>query len=137
MDVQAGQLIVEPGAGSGAFALALVRRGAEVVAVELDPVWARGLGESARSVGPGQLQVVNGNFLSVGLPSRPYRVIGCPPFGQTTALLRRLLADSGERLERADLIVQWEAARKRASCPPTTLLSTVVVERPRCELGIC
>jgi len=46
------------------------------------------------------------------------------PFAQTTAILGRLLGDSGGHLLRADVIVQWEVARKRAVMPPSTLLST-------------
>ena len=57
-------------------------------------------------------------------PRRPYRVIGSLPFGATTAILRHLLDDPDSFLVRADLIVQWEVARKRALMPPSTLLST-------------
>lgn len=135
-DVRPGQLIVEPGAGTGAIALALARRGAEVVAVELDPVWAHRLGELAQSIGPGRVRVIQGDFLSVRLPSGPFRVIGCPPYGQTTALLRRLLSDRGGKLARADLILQWEVARKRASGPPATLLSTIWAPWWEFELGV-
>jgi 23S rRNA (adenine-N6)-dimethyltransferase len=125
IDVAPGELIVEPGAGNGAIALALARRGADVIAVELDPAWVRRLRDRSRASSPGRIRVIHGDFLSVRLPSRPYRVIGCPPFGQSTALLRRLLEHEGGRLERVDLILQWEVARKRAAHPPTTLLSTV------------
>jgi 23S rRNA (adenine-N6)-dimethyltransferase len=46
------------------------------------------------------------------------------PFGVTTEIFRRLFDDPRVPLERADLIVQWEVARKRAESPPSTLLST-------------
>ncbi len=46
------------------------------------------------------------------------------PFGRTTDVLRRLHDDPATPLERADLLVQWEVARKRASLPPTPLRST-------------
>jgi 23S rRNA (adenine-N6)-dimethyltransferase len=52
-------------------------------------------------------------------------VVGSLPFGQTTRILHRLLDDPTLPLERADVIVQWEVARKRATVPPTTMLSTV------------
>ncbi len=58
------------------------------------------------------------------MPRRPFRVIGSLPFGTTTAILRHLLEDAGSGLQRADLVVQWEVARKRAAIPPTTMLST-------------
>jgi 23S rRNA (adenine-N6)-dimethyltransferase len=57
------------------------------------------------------------------MPRRPHRVIGSLPFGATTAILHHLLDDPDSCLVRADLIVQWEVARKRAVMPPSTLLS--------------
>ncbi len=58
------------------------------------------------------------------MPRRPFRAVGSLPFGATTAILRHLLDDAGSGLRRADLVVQWEVARKRAALPPTTMLST-------------
>jgi 23S rRNA (adenine-N6)-dimethyltransferase len=124
-DVGAGELVVEPGAGSGALTMAMARRGADVFAIELDARWSQQLEERAGALTVGRIRVVRGDFLSVRLPSRPYRVVGCPPFGQTTALLRHLLDAPGPHLNRVDLIIQWEVARKRASSPPATLLSTL------------
>jgi len=123
-DVRSGELVLEPGAGAGALTLAMARRGADVLAVELDTEWSEQLEERASAITTGRVRVVRGDFLSVRLPTQPYRVVGCPPFGQTTALLRRLLDDPGGHLDRVDLIIQWEVAKKRATSPPTTLLST-------------
>jgi 23S rRNA (adenine-N6)-dimethyltransferase len=67
---------------------------------------------------------VEDDFLSVAMPSEPFRVVGSLPFGRTTDILRRFLDDPDTCLERADVIVQWEVARKRAALPPSTLLST-------------
>lgn len=52
-------------------------------------------------------------------------MIGSLPFGRTTSILRRLLDDPGVPLVRADLVVQWEVARKRAAVPPSSLHSTL------------
>jgi 23S rRNA (adenine-N6)-dimethyltransferase len=52
-------------------------------------------------------------------------VIGSVPFGRTTDVLRYLLDEPRVPLCRADLVVQWEVARKRAAMPPETLLSTL------------
>ncbi len=62
--------------------------------------------------------------LAYRMPRRPFRVMGSIPFGATTAILRHLFDDTHSALVRADLVVQWEVARKRAATPPTTLLST-------------
>jgi 23S rRNA (adenine-N6)-dimethyltransferase len=121
----AGDLVVEIGAGRGALTYALARRGVQVVALEKDPHWADSL---RREVGrrhlDGSVRVVRCDALDSRMPRRPYRVVGSLPFGATTAILRHLLDDPGSCLVRADLIVQWEVARKRAVMPPSTLLST-------------
>jgi 23S rRNA (adenine-N6)-dimethyltransferase len=118
-----GELVLEIGAGAGALTSALARRGVEVVAVEVDPLLAARLRERARREAP-RVRVVEADFLSVPLPARPFRAIGSLPFARTTDVLRRLLDEPRVTLERADLIVQWEVALKRAAAPPTTLLST-------------
>jgi 23S rRNA (adenine-N6)-dimethyltransferase len=123
-DVRAGELVVDPGAGAGALTMAMASRGAEVVAIELDAHWSEQLAERASVLSVGRVRVVRGDFLSVRLPSQHFRVLGCPPFAQTTALLRHLLDDPRTNLYRVDLVIQWEVATKRASSPPTTLLST-------------
>ncbi|MHB8312795.1 MAG: rRNA adenine N-6-methyltransferase family protein [Candidatus Dormibacteria bacterium] len=123
-DFRSGQLVLEVGAGSGVVTLALAPRHVDVIALELDPVWARKLAGVVRGGGVSQIRVVRADVLTVPLPSRRFRVVGNLPFGATTAIRRRLLADPRTPLQRADLIVQWEVARKRASVPRQTLLGT-------------
>jgi 23S rRNA (adenine-N6)-dimethyltransferase len=53
--------------------------------------------------------------LDMPLPSTPYRVVANIPFNRTSAILRRLLDDPTDGLERADLVVQWQVARGRAT----------------------
>jgi 23S rRNA (adenine-N6)-dimethyltransferase len=121
----AGDLVVEIGAGRGALTYALARRGVQVVSLEKDPYWADSLRREVERRGvDGPVRVVHCDALDYRYPRRPYRVIGSLPFGATTAILRHLLDDPDSFLVRADLIVQWEVARKRALMPPSTLLST-------------
>jgi 23S rRNA (adenine-N6)-dimethyltransferase len=116
-----GELVIEVGAGAGALTLALARRSVRLLAVEADPVWAQRLRE--RLAG-NRVRVLARDFMAVDLPREPFRVMGSLPFGRTTDILRRLLDDPALPLVRADVIVQWEVALKRAASPPTTLLST-------------
>ena len=118
-----GELVVEIGAGLGAMTFALARQGLRVTAVELDPQWSRRLRD--RVTGNPQIRIIRGDFLSVKLPTYPFRIMGSLPFGRTTDMLRRLLDDPNSAMARADVIVQWDVARKRATTPPHTLLSTV------------
>jgi 23S rRNA (adenine-N6)-dimethyltransferase len=122
-DFKPGDLVLEIGAGRGAITFALARRPVRVLAIEADPVWARRLRAEAASLG--NIRVIAGAFHAVALPSEPFRVFANPPFGQTTEILRRLLDDPCVPLTRADLIVQWEVAQKRAAAPPATLLSAI------------
>lgn len=111
--VRPGELVLDIGAGDGAVTAALVRAGARVVAVELHPVRARGL---RRRFAEAPVTVVQADGADLRLPRRPFRVVANPPFGITTALLRRLL-DPGSRLVSADLVVpvpvaaRWAAGR--------------------------
>jgi 23S rRNA (adenine-N6)-dimethyltransferase len=124
-DIQPGELVMEVGAGPGAITIALAHREIDVVAVEVDPVWAQRLRDRVRGEGRGRVRVVEADFLSLSLPTRPFRVMGSLPFSRTTEILRRLLDNPRVPLKRAGLIVQWDVARKRAAVPPSTLLSTV------------
>jgi 23S rRNA (adenine-N6)-dimethyltransferase len=120
---QPGELVVEIGAGVGAITLALARRDLRIIAIEPDPEWSRRLRER---IGDNRhIRIVERDFLSVALPREPFRVAGSLPFARTTDMLRRLLDDPTTGLQRADIIVQWEVAQKRAAVPPSTLLSTV------------
>jgi 23S rRNA (adenine-N6)-dimethyltransferase len=117
-----GELVIDVGAGSGALTRALARRALRVIAVEPDPAWARQLREQVGD--KRDVHIVGNDFLAIALPREPFRVIGSLPFGRTTDIFHHLLDDPATCLRRADLIVQWEVALKRAASPPTTLLST-------------
>ncbi len=122
--VAAGDFVLEIGAGTGAITAALARRGAEVLAVEIDPVWADRLRRTVGRAHANRVRIVEADFLAMPLPPRPFRVVACLPFGSTTAILSRLLGDPEGRMRRADVIVQWEVARKRSAVPASTLRST-------------
>jgi 23S rRNA (adenine-N6)-dimethyltransferase len=114
--IGAGDLVVEIGAGTGVLTEALGRRAGRVVAVECDPRLAERA--RARLGGYPNVRVVTGDALVVPLPRRPFRVVANLPFGVTTAMLRRLLGDPRIPLERADLVVQEQAARRYAARRP-------------------
>ena len=103
--------MLDIGAGTGALTQQLVAAGATVVAVELHA----GRADILRSRFSGQpVTVVRADAADLRLPRRPFRVVANPPFGLTTAVLRRLLAP-GSRLVGADVIVPVHVARRWAS----------------------
>lgn len=104
-----GELVLDLGAGEGALTAHLVRAGAHVVAVELNPRRA----DMLRERFPG-ITVVQADAASIPLPGRPFRVVANPPFGISSSLLRTLLAP-GSRLFAADLVLQRAVVRRYAA----------------------
>jgi 23S rRNA (adenine-N6)-dimethyltransferase len=109
-------LVVEIGAGRGRLTEELARRAGRVVAIEIDPMLVRALHGRWENV-----DVVVGDATTIGLPTDPFRVVSNIPFHRTTDLMHALLDDPSGALVRADLIVQWDVAVKRALPWPSTL----------------
>ena len=104
--------------------MAIANRGARVVAIEPDPVWASRLRARVREQrGDGWVEVVEADFRDTPLPDERYRVISNPPFALTTVLLSYLLDHPEVGPWRADLLIQREVAHKRADSPPSTFRS--------------
>jgi 23S rRNA (adenine-N6)-dimethyltransferase len=111
----------EIGAGAGRLTEALASRARLVTAVERDPILADGLRHTFAATRT--VEVVCGDALRVPLPAPPFRAFGNIPFAITTPILRRLLDDPASPMTRADLLVQLEAARRRAAVAPSSLLT--------------
>jgi 23S rRNA (adenine-N6)-dimethyltransferase len=115
------ELVIEIGAGLGRLTAPLASTAARVVAVEIEERFAAKL--RARFVSRTNVEVVSGDALEVALPRNPFRMFGNLPFGATTPILRRFLDDPELLLTAADVVVEWNVARKRASPRPTNLVS--------------
>jgi 23S rRNA (adenine-N6)-dimethyltransferase len=131
--VGAGDLVLDIGAGGGALTSALVRAGADVIAIELDPLLAARL---RKRFG----RVIEADARDVDLPCEPFHVVANLPFAIGTSMLRRFLRPE-TALRSAAVVVDWRLAVKRASLWPSTRLGvewsawfelTVVRRLPRC-----
>jgi 23S rRNA (adenine-N6)-dimethyltransferase len=109
-------LVLELGAGGGRLTEELARVARRVVAVEVDPRLASRLRGRWNNV-----EVACGDAAAVRLPDEPFRVVANLPFAATTAILRHLLDDPRVPLVRADVIVEWGVAVKRALPWPSTV----------------
>jgi 23S rRNA (adenine-N6)-dimethyltransferase len=122
--IEPGDLIVEPGAGTGALTIPLAEAGARVVAYETDPFWTGKLAASVEQRGlQSRVQLLTVDFLRSPLPTERFRVVANPPFHLTTVLLARLLDHPDGGPWRVDLVVQREVADKRSVSPPRDLRS--------------
>jgi 23S rRNA (adenine-N6)-dimethyltransferase len=136
VEIEPDQLVVEIGAGRGALTVPLALRGAKVIAVETDPIWASQLRDRLNESRLGErATVVQEDFRSIDPPDTDFRVISSPPFGLTTELFEHLFDRPTRGPWRADLLIQHEVARKRATTPPTTLRSAAWTPWWEFELG--
>src|SRR5215469_8327218 len=115
-----GDLVVDIGAGNGLISAALVRRGAQVLAIERDPSLADRL--RAKFATWPVVTVVEGDVLETPLPDGPFHVVANIPFGITTKILRHLLV--ADAPTSADQTLPLEVARR----PPPRRRATGVAE---------
>ena len=107
-DIKPGELVVDVGAGDGRITDLLVAQGARVIAVELHAGRATML--RSRFV-QDDVVVVRADAAELRWPRRSFKVVANPPFGITTALLRRLTMPTSA-LECASVVLPaWAAAR--------------------------
>jgi 23S rRNA (adenine-N6)-dimethyltransferase len=116
--IEAGDLVLDIGAGSGMLTRALVEAGARVVAIEPD----RRLGAKLKRL---PVTVLETAAADVTWPREPFRVVANLPFAHTAEICRALLDDPCVPLGSADLIVQWDFAAKRARLWPSTAQSVL------------
>lgn len=114
--LDAGETVLEVGAGTGNLTAELLAAGAAVRAIELDPQRGAGLRlRFAAELADGRLQVLVGDarhHLPL-LPAR-WRVVANPPFMHTAELLHRFWLETlpVPPPERLDLVLQQQVARK-------------------------
>lgn len=119
--VAPGEIVVDIGAGTGALTRALVDAHTHIIALEFDPALAAQL---RRRFEGQDVTVLEVDARSWSWPREPFSVVSNLPFAGSGAILGSLLRDPRIGLRHADVIVQWDLARKHSAVWPATLRGT-------------
>ena len=129
-DPPVGRQILEIGPGLGILTGALLDRGADVTAVEIDPRLVGHLQSRFAEVGAGSLRLVEGNALDIPvaeLAHAPYDVVANLPYHITSPVLHHILGGD-LRPERFVLMLQREVAERIAAKPGSMSYLSVFVQ---------
>jgi hypothetical protein len=110
--VEAGETVIEIGAGLGTLTRALAARAARVIAIEIDAGLVRAL--RAERLLPDNVELLHADALSVDLAalvSGPARLVGNLPYSVASPLLRRLLDLRGVLTDWSVMLQREVAAR--------------------------
>lgn len=126
--IETGDVVLEVGPGKGVLTQALLKSGAEVVAVEKDPQLAKKLKEEFKSaVAGGQLKITNEDVRDIDLGRLPqdHKVVANIPYYLTSDLIRRLMTANNQP-QLVVMLVQKEVANRIAAEDKNSVLSISV-----------
>lgn len=107
--IKRGDTVYDVGAGSGVISSALSRRCKSVIAIEVEPRMAQKLRDNMARYG--NVTVIEDDFLSMELPSEPYKIFANIPFHISSPIVRKI-TESDNPPAAAYLIVQKQFANK-------------------------
>lgn len=122
-DLDANDIVIEIGPGSGAITSHLARRCRQVLAIEKDPTLALRL--TQRFASERTVAIFATDFLEFPLPSSRYKVFASIPFAITTAIVSKLTTGVSPP-EDAWLVMQREAAQRFLGQPVGTLVAALM-----------
>jgi len=118
--VQADDVVVEIGPGTGQLTAVLVETAARVVAVEFDRDMVVALGERFSALMPDRLSLVEADVLQFDWPALPvvgrFKMLGNLPYNISTRILRKAIAVK-DRMESFTFMVQKEVAERVRARP--------------------
>lgn len=110
-NIKKRDLVLDIGAGSGVITFALSKKSREVWAIEPDHLTATKLRANLEKYHIENVRVFEEDFLSMDLPSEPYKVFSNPPFHLSSEIVKKLLR-ANNRPESFYLILQKQFALK-------------------------
>ena len=126
-DIHPGDAVLEIGPGAGAITEQLLAKGAHVMAIEKDKLFAEHL--KRFQTNDQRLQVVCTDFLEFPLDSLPktsWKVVSNLPY-QITAPILGILCENGHRFTSATLVVQKEVEERIIAKPKTKTMSALSI----------
>jgi len=128
--VAAGDRVVEVGPGLGTLTAALLDAGAEVFAVERDPVMVAHLRGTLVSTHPARLHLLEGDAVESPLAELPhdgasFKIVANLPYAISSPWMEAVLA--GPLPERLVLMLQLEAAQRYAAAPGSKTFGAISV----------
>ena len=138
-EIKADDLVLEIGPGRGALTRRLVERGAQVIAIEMDPRLAAALPD--RMGNPRNLVVVEGDARTAELaslipPGSTYKLVGNLPYYAANPILRRFL-EASPQPKLMVVTLQEEVARNIAAAPGRMGFLSVAVQYYAASRVIC
>jgi 16S rRNA (adenine1518-N6/adenine1519-N6)-dimethyltransferase len=122
--IEAGDHIMEIGAGIGVLTKELTERAKNVTAIEVDANMIPLLKEFTGA--PANLNIIQGNALHVPFPSEPYKIVANIPYHITSPLLRHAFLESAAAPRTLTLLIQREVAEKICETEDRGLLTILV-----------
>jgi 16S rRNA (adenine1518-N6/adenine1519-N6)-dimethyltransferase len=126
----AGRHVLEIGPGLGILTGALLERGADVIAVEIDRRLYEHLGNRFGAPASGSLELIEANILDIpvgDVVEPPYDVVANLPYHITSPVMHHLLGNE-PRPERFVLMLQREVAERIAARPGSMSYLSVFVQ---------
>lgn len=109
-NIKPTDLVYDIGAGTGAITAALAQKAKFVVAIEFEPNAAKKLRENVEGKIP-NVDIIEGDFLEVPLPAKPYKIFSNIPFHLSSPIIRKI-TEGENPPSAAYLIVQRQFANK-------------------------
>lgn len=128
-NIQPDDHIVEIGPGIGVLTAELLKRSAQVTAIELDermiPLLQKFIAEQLQTT-KYKLQTIHRNALHVPFPITPYKIVANIPYHITSPLLRHAFLESKVHPTSLTLLIQREVAEKICNDEDRGLLTILV-----------
>ena len=125
LNISKEDTVLDIGAGNGNISKILSKYCKEVIAYELDTEIYERLKNDLEKSEYENITLLNKNFLTSGLPKKPFKVFSNIPFFDTTEIIKKL-TKSGSKLEEAYLFVQKEAGERYEGKQINTQTATIL-----------